>query len=105
MKVRKKSGVRGVVSVSHRERGTGQIHGHSYTVIAWFPFTSDVVLHQRRLNEELRRYDHTMLPDSIAWAEDLAEQILATLAEYGCYAVDVNREAEGFYAGAEIIRR
>jgi hypothetical protein len=46
----------------------------------------------------LAQWDHTTLPDELAWGEDIAATVL-TLCN--CVRVEVMRPTEGFYAELE----
>lgn len=91
-------GVRAVFSAAHRDLlGRWPVHGHTYTVVAWFS-GGDQVDRQARLVALLaEHYDHRTLGDHLARSEDLAADILERLDARG---VEVNREAEGLYARA-----
>ena len=91
----KLSGVGGVLSVGHNSP-EGAAHGHTYEVIAWYRFGHDARALRRQLDSALSQLDHTVLPDEIALAENLAEHIAKQLP--GCIEVEVNRPLERFYA-------
>ena len=84
------------VSGTHYSR-EGALHGHTWHITAWWPFQSEIGAEQRRqeLVGYIQVFDHSILPDAIAWGEDLAEQI--GLGLDAC-AVDVSRPLEGIYA-------
>jgi hypothetical protein len=92
----KLTGVSGVVSAAHRSRD-GNMHGHTWQIVAWWPFNSDVSAESRKtvLTDYLSFFDHSILADSVAWGEDMAERIGEDLA---AVAVDVSRPLEGIYA-------
>lgn len=93
------TGVRAVISAAHRDQERGHTHGHSYEVKAWFPYDEGSVLaFEARLCEVADLFDHTTLPDSLAWAEPLARHIGESLDDMGCVAVEISRPLEGFYA-------
>jgi hypothetical protein len=94
----KLSGVGGHLSCGHTSP-EGVAHGHSYEVVAWYRFGSDARILQLHLDTVLKRLDHTVLPDELRFAENLAEHIAGQLP--GCIAVDVNRPLERFYARCE----
>lgn len=91
------SGVGGVLSCAHRDKETGQIHGHTWDVVAWFRTAADARYRQKQLSEVLHDLDHGMLPDDLAWGEDLARHIAEKLGDT-CAQVDVNRPSERIYA-------
>jgi 6-pyruvoyl-tetrahydropterin synthase len=90
--------VSGHFSAAHRDLETGEIHGHTWHVKAWFRNVcrSDARCYRAALDTMLKRLDHTMLPDDMAWAEDIARQI-AVIG--GVDRVEVSRPADGM--GAE----
>ena len=108
---RRLTGVRTVLSAAHRDQRTGQIHGHTWEVVAWFLYNgTDQSVRKHTLEAVVKRLDHTCLPDKIAWGEALAEHICHEVNdEYSCYgassldciAVDVNRPSEGIFARYE----
>lgn len=89
-------GVSGHFSAAHRDTLTGKIHGHTWLVKAWFktPYRSDLRCHKAALDALLATLDHTLLPDEMAWGEDIIP-VIATLANV--VAVEVDRPAEGFF--------
>ena len=94
----KMTGVSGVISAAHHG-SDGVLHGHTWQVIVWWHANSDDILSAERkkrfLAEHLKRYDHTLLPDELAWGEHLAEKIGLDMR---AAAVDVSRPLEGIYA-------
>jgi 6-pyruvoyl-tetrahydropterin synthase len=97
--VRTRLGVEGHFSAAHRGPD-GQMHGHTWTVRAWFetPGRADARCYRAALNVLLAQWDHTTLPDELAWGEDIAATVL-TLCN--CVRVEVMRPTEGFYAELE----
>ena len=91
------TGVRGVISAAHRSR-EGNLHGHTWTVRAWWVDCPCAVEKQVELTNYLSIFDHTVLGDDEAWGEALAQAILWGLR---CHRVEVSRDAEGLYAMAE----
>jgi hypothetical protein len=91
----KLSGVGGHISVGHNSP-EGVAHGHSYEVIVWYRHGYDARHLQEHLNVALRRLDHTVLPDGLRLAENLAEHLAGQLP--GCVKVEVNRPLERLYA-------
>lgn len=96
MSMKKLTGVSGVISAAHKSRD-GNLHGHSWQVVAWWRFNPNKSAETRRseLRHWLSSVDHGILSDDIAWGEDLAERIGHDLK---AYAVDVSRPLEGIYA-------
>jgi len=109
---RRLTGVKAVLSAAHRDQRTGQIHGHTWEVVAWFRYTgTDQSIRKYQLDQVVGRLDHTCLPDKIAWGEALAEYIWLEIntehcwrgdnPSWDCIAVDVNRPSEGIFARYE----
>lgn len=75
----------------------GEMHGHSYEVVAWFTFDQrqDARVRKAALERVVSAWDHKVLPADMAWGEDLARAV-GTLA--GCVEVEVRRPLERFYA-------
>lgn len=90
------TGVAGHFSATHKSP-EGKWHGHTWYVKAWFrnKHRLDARVMQASLNTMLARYDHSKLPDNLAWGEDIAREV-ATLVN--CVEVEVSRPAEGIYA-------
>lgn len=90
------TGVSGHFSATHKSP-EGKWHGHTWYVKAWFrnKHRLDARVMQASLNTMLARYDHSELPENLAWGEDIAREI-ATLVN--CVEVEVSRPAEGIYA-------
>ena len=98
------TGVGAYFSAAHRDKLTGDLHGHSYEVIAWHECehgndAENLREHLRKLCEGL--FDHKELPPELAWGEDIARAILH-LSLPSCVAVEVRRPIERFYARAEV---
>lgn len=91
----KLTGVGFVLSVGHNSP-EGVPHGHSYEGIAWYRFGHDARALQRQVEAVVGPLDHTVLPDEIALAENLAEHIRKQLP--GCIEVECNRPLERIYA-------
>jgi hypothetical protein len=72
------TGVGGVLSCAHEpinvELFGGELHGHSYEVIAWFQNDdcADVRVFQAALNTLLKLWDHKVLPTELGTAEQIA---------------------------------
>lgn len=99
---RRLTGVGAVMCVSHRDQETGQMHGHTYEVNVWIPFghVASALDLQRNLRLVIARLDHTVLPDELAWGEQLAAHIGRSMWVYHSTitAVEVNRPLERIYA-------
>jgi len=90
-----KTGVSGHFSAAHRGPD-GKIHGHTWTVRAWFPSGPDALELRRQLRDVLDGYDHEQLPDELSRGEAMAETIGQALQ--GCLSVEIAREADGLFA-------
>lgn len=87
---------------AHRDRMTGQLHGHTYEVIAWHEceHENDAVILQTHLKGVVSSLlDHKELPPELARAEDMAAVILK-LSPKSCVEVEIRRSAERLYAKA-----
>lgn len=94
----KLTGVSGVISAAHYSRD-GILHGHTWQVVVWWNANGYVILsadrRKRLLDNYLQKFDHSVLPEQLAWGEDLAERIGLDMR---AAAVDVSRPLEGIYA-------
>ena len=94
----KMTGVSGIISAAHHG-SDGVLHGHTWQVIVWWHANGDIILtadrKKRYLFEYLKRYDHNVLPEELAWGENLAEKIGHDMR---AAAVDVSRPLEGIFA-------
>jgi hypothetical protein len=97
MIVKTLTGASAVFSAAHESR-EGVLHGHTWQVTAWWWGEPDAVQKQKDLRAYLSRFDHTVLPASSAWGEQLGAQVLRDL---GCAKVDVSRPLEGIFAVVE----
>jgi hypothetical protein len=91
------TGVRGIVCAAHKSLD-GKLHGHTWTVKAWWLNTPDAVEKQAELTSYLSIFDHQTLGDAERWGEALAQAILMGMH---CQKVEVSRDGEGIYASAE----
>lgn len=89
-------GVSGHFSAAHKDTLTGDVHGHTWLVTAWFsqPGRSDARCHKAALDAVIALWDHKLLPDKMAWGEDIACAV-ATLANV--VEVEISRPAEGLH--------
>jgi 6-pyruvoyl-tetrahydropterin synthase len=94
----KYSRVRAVLCVSHHSP-EGVLHGHTYEVWAKFRFGPDARMLISHLENVTKPLCHTVLPDEVALAENLAEHILKQLP--GCLNVELWRGPEGFVGGCD----
>jgi 6-pyruvoyl-tetrahydropterin synthase len=99
MKIVKHITVGAVFCAAHKEKSTGQLHGHTWEVEATFFAGRNASDIQEELVAVLKTLDHSLLPDQLAWSEDIAEFVLQSLD--GCKAVAVKRPLERIYAYAE----
>ena len=90
------TGVGGVFSAAHHPPEGGDVHGHSYEVVAWFDSGEDARVLQARLAEILAPLDHIVLPPDMASGEAIAEHVGRGLS--GCREVEVRRPLERIYA-------
>lgn len=93
------TGAKSVICAAHRSKD-GNLHGHTWTVRAWWRGNPCAVTKQAELTKYLSIFDHTVLGDDEAWGEALAQSIIWGLT---CEKVEVSRDAEGIYASAERI--
>lgn len=96
-----KTGVGWHLSAAHRDRLSGQVHGHTWFVIAWHicQDRNDAVILQMHLKTLLASFDHTVLPDELAMAEDFAAMVLK-LSQPSCVEVEIRRGEDRLYAKA-----
>lgn len=90
-------GVRAHFSAAHRDQDTGEIHGHTWYVLAKFepPARTNILCYEAAVKSMVAQWDHKTLPDDLAWAEDIARTVGLLV---NCIEVEVSRPAEGFYA-------
>lgn len=89
------------IAAAHKDRLTGQVHGHTYFVKAWHecPDSNDAVVLQNHLRTLCATWDHAVLPDELARGEDWAVAIMR-LSPPTCVEVEILRNGEGLYAKA-----
>lgn len=92
----KLTGVGCIFSAAHHPPEGGDLHGHSYEVVAWFQAGEDARTLQVRLTAAVQRLDHTVLPEELAFGEALAEHVGRSLD--GCIELEVKRPLERIYA-------
>lgn len=90
-----RTGVGSHFSATHRGPN-GTLHGHTWTVKAWFPAGPDALMLRDELQFALDQLDHRELPEELSQGEAMAEAIGRSLI--GCVGVDIAREADGIYA-------
>jgi hypothetical protein len=91
------TGAQGILSVAH-VAADGRLHGHTYTVRAWWTAEPCAIESKAALARWLSKFDHGQLPPNMSRAERIGEQCLMAL---GCCRVEVMREAEGVFAVVE----
>jgi len=91
------TGVSSIVSAAHRSRD-GNMHGHTWEVIAWWEGSPDAVEKKAELAKYLSIFDHTVLGDDVAWGEALGKAIVMGL---GCAKAEIRRPLEGIFASVE----
>lgn len=91
------TGVSGTFCANHRDRETGEIHPHTWEVMAWFEHRHqvDARCDKAMLDNVLSAWDRKILPDELAWGEDIARAI-GTLVS--CVEVIVSRPRDGLHA-------
>lgn len=94
------TGARVSLTADHRERGTGRVHGHTWTITAWQTEGGNALWLQDSLNSWASQYEGGCLPDRIAWGEDMAADVARFLtSEFSePTRVEVTREKEGLFA-------
>ena len=91
--------VEATFSASHKDRTSGNLHGHSYLVTASFLYKGGDARHPLdMLRDEVKSLDHATLPDNLSWAEEIAAYLLGVLPD--CNRVRVSRPLEGLHAEA-----
>lgn len=95
------TGVRSHFSAAHRCQSSGAIHGHTWEVTVWFnnPSRCDATVLKKMIEHDLSRWDHAVLPDEFAWAEDICLDLAKRM---NVVAVEVARPYEGLLARWEI---
>jgi hypothetical protein len=90
------TGVSGKFTAEHRSP-EGDIHEHTWAVLAWFacPARCDARCQRAALDTILASWDGTLLPDELAWGEDIARTV-GTLVN--CVEVVVTRDDERIHA-------
>lgn len=85
-------------SAAHHDPIRGQLHGHTWEVVAWWKGepARDALVLQETLKGVLRGFDHTVLPPELASAEALAKAIGGLITD--CIGVDVSRPSERLFA-------
>lgn len=99
------TGVGGILSCAHEPVNAdvfgGEVHGHSYEIVAWFEGGGDARVYQAALTTLLKQWDHKTLPPEIQTGEAIARAV-GLLAN--CVEVEVRRPLERIYARWEASR-
>lgn len=88
------TGAGAIFCAAHHSRD-GVLHGHTWEVVGWWMGMPDALKKQDELSRYLQTFDHSLLSESVAWAEDLAKRIAEDL---GCVSVEIRRPLERLYA-------
>lgn len=89
------------LAAQHRDRLSGEIHAHKWTLTAWVRSGGDARHLKAGLSEWASQYEGKCLPDRIAWGEDMAVAVVQFLRGEGwedVLSVSVAREEEGLFA-------
>ena len=79
------------------ESDDGKLHGHTWVVRVYWPYDdTDVLVRATALERYVAKVDHTVLPNDLRRAEELAGFFAAAVD--GVTRVDVWREREGYGA-------
>lgn len=96
------TGVFGSFTAQHRlpngpVPGDGELHSHTWEVTAWFTQTKrqDARTYRAALDALLASWDGQVLPDDLAWGEDIA---FAVGRLNCCVEVEVRRHADRLHA-------
>jgi len=89
------TGVGFLLCAAHRDRVTGNMHGHTYEVVCWFEDGHDAEKLQAHCARLCADLDHSTLSDSLAWAEDLIPEIKRRT---NAVDVEIYRPLERLYA-------
>lgn len=88
-------GVGFLLCVSHRDKVTGELHGHTYEAVCWFPGGVEAEKLRGDCERLCADLDHSILPPELAWAEDLIAEIKRRTNALG---VELRRPLERLYA-------
>lgn len=95
------TGVGAILCIAHRARTGGDLHGHSYEVVAWFSEPGGDALHlQRLLRDCLDVLDHKIANPGRSTGEEIAVWVKKNFISGGfdCVQVEVRRPLERIYA-------
>jgi len=88
------TGVSAFICSAHRGP-TGQLHGHTWTIKAFFPASECALVLKARLEAACAFFDHQELLDDLTRGEGLADAIAELLP--GVALIDLERPAEGIF--------
>lgn len=88
-------GVGFLLCVSHRDKVTGQLHGHTYEAVCWFEGGHEAEKLRAHCELLCADLDHTVLPPELAWAEDLRAEVKRRT---NAIEVELRRPLERIYA-------
>lgn len=91
------TGVGVVICYAHADKISGALHGHSCEAVIWFDGGHDAKKLQEHCVRLFADLDHAVLPDELAWAEDLAAEIKH---RSNAVEVEIRRPLERLYARA-----
>lgn len=94
------TGATAKLSAQHRDRLSGEVHGHTWAITAWVRAGGNALHLQDCLNKWACQYEGKCLPDRIAWGEDMAADVARFLRSewWEPTKVFVGREKEGLFA-------
>ena len=99
-KLKTLTGAKAFICSAHKNKA-GQIHGHTWEVIAWWTGSPCAVMKQKELKKYLESFDHTLLTGPVGNGEFFAKMVLEYLL---CEKVEVIRSIEGLYASVEVVK-
>ena len=88
------TGVSTHICAAHRDT-SGQLHGHTWTVKAFFPDSECALVLKARLEAACALFDHQELLGDLARGEGLADAIAEQLPD--AVQIDLDRPAEGIF--------
>lgn len=94
------TGARVTLEAQHRDRISGNVHGHTWIITAWVSAGGNAHYLQAELSKWSCQYDGKCLPDRIAWGEDMATDVAQHLSgeHWEPVRVNISREKEGLFA-------
>lgn len=94
------TGARVTLEAQHRDRISGNVHGHTWLITAWVRSGGNAQYLQAELSKWSCQYEGKCLPDRIAWGEDMAADVARHLRgeHWEPVRVSISREKEGLFA-------